>query len=222
MRLNQGWDAEPNAPHPEVRFDHASLVLTFFLNPSTMPEVREDDRGELRFQNCRRYRLGPTNDDGWYKGECRFSDNAPEWGNFYEVTGDLRLDNVTLDWVENAAELPNARRHFLFYLRDETFECDADTWPFACYDCHDPMREFRQAPFAWSETNFADPGRPGGEALLFPQPRFNRETGGYRLGGQVWDADVGPAQDYRSRKISFLAFIASPNHTTAIKMGPTM
>jgi hypothetical protein len=50
---------------------------------------------------------------------------APAWGEFYEVAGDLRLKDCPNDWqvVADATGLP--LRHFLFYLRDQTFECDA-------------------------------------------------------------------------------------------------
>jgi hypothetical protein len=78
----------------------------------------------LIFEGCWRYRLGRTNDEGWYLGQCRFSRLAPEWGEFYEVSGDL-LDASVKDWVRLSAPPSDPTRHFLFYLRDSTFECDA-------------------------------------------------------------------------------------------------
>jgi hypothetical protein len=45
------------------------------------------------------YRLGGTNDEGWYVGQCRFSKVAPAWGEFYEVDGDLKLESSSDDWV---------------------------------------------------------------------------------------------------------------------------
>ena len=67
-----------------------------------------------------------SNDEGWYRGQCRFSGIAPAWGEFYEVTGDLKLTAID-DWRVVDHDQP-AGRHFLFYLRDETFECEADGW----------------------------------------------------------------------------------------------
>jgi hypothetical protein len=61
-KLNEGWNAEPGAPMPEVRMDGATLVLTFLLNDQLFPQFRDGDRGELIFPNCWRYRLGETND----------------------------------------------------------------------------------------------------------------------------------------------------------------
>lgn len=57
-QLNDGWDAEPNAPYPELRTEESRPVLTFFLNPWNTSDVREYARGELTFQDCWRYRIG--------------------------------------------------------------------------------------------------------------------------------------------------------------------
>jgi hypothetical protein len=105
------------------------VLVSFLLNPFKFPQFAVEDMGSLRFLSCQRYRLGPTNDEGWYGGQCRFSKLAPRWGEFYEVTGDLRLKQCPDDWVAVGPAQP-ALRHFLFYFRDETFECDAAGWAF--------------------------------------------------------------------------------------------
>jgi hypothetical protein len=124
-KLNEGWNAEPNAPDPSVVIDGGDVVLDFYLNPFQFPAFAEDQRANLRFVGAWRYRLGSTNDEGWYMGQCRFSKVAPKWGEFYEVSGDLRLTQCPADWRYVTSEPPTKLRHFLFYLRDETFECDA-------------------------------------------------------------------------------------------------
>jgi hypothetical protein len=124
---NHGWNAEPNAPSPQIIVNGADVLLSFFMNPFQFPEFSEDDRGMLRFSHSARYRLGATNDEGWDRGQCRFSKLAPVWGLFYEIVGDLRLNECPNDW-EQIALVTEAHRHFLFYLRDETFECDALDW----------------------------------------------------------------------------------------------
>jgi hypothetical protein len=126
-KLNDGWNAEPNAPHPQVWVDGVDLVLSFEMNPWQFPEYNEGDTGALRFRRCSRYRLGSTNDEGWYRGQCRFSGIAPEWGEFYEVKGDLRLLECPKDWVQ-VGPSSSQSRHFLFYFRSDTFECDAEDW----------------------------------------------------------------------------------------------
>jgi hypothetical protein len=129
IRLNEGWNAEPNAPHPMVKVSGTDVLLQFFLNPFRFHQFGPDDRGTLRFSDCSRYRFGATNDEGWYLGQCRYSSIAPAWGEFYELSGaDTRLDEPK-DW-QIINEAPKASRHFLFYLRDETFECIAVGWEF--------------------------------------------------------------------------------------------
>src|SRR5215831_1228803 len=128
-QLNEGWNAEPNAPSPQVRVEGKDAIVTFLLNPFRFPQFGVEDKGILRFFSCQRYRLGPTNDEGWYRGQCRFSNLAPRWGELYEVSGDLRLEACPDYWVALAPS-HGAVRHFLFYFRDETFECDAADWAF--------------------------------------------------------------------------------------------
>ena len=43
-------------------------------------------------------------------------------GEFYEVSGDLKIDPVS-GWNDGPVSQIAEQRHFLFYLRDETFEC---------------------------------------------------------------------------------------------------
>lgn len=128
-QLNHGWNAEPNAPVPAISRDGAEVVLSFFLNPFQFKQFQKEDVGALRFRDCLRYRLGPTNDEGWYRGQCRYSGTAPGWGEFYELIGDDPLQDQPTDWVQ-VAPSPRPYRHFLFYLRDHTFECMASDWSY--------------------------------------------------------------------------------------------
>jgi len=129
IQQNRGWNAEPNAPYPTIQGVGNDILLRFFLNYMKFKNFKEDEQGILRFRACRRYRLGRTNDTGWYLGQCRYSKQAPEWGKFYELIGDdLDLDSPS-DWIPLLrGDLTG--RHFLFYFRDETFECLADDWSF--------------------------------------------------------------------------------------------
>lgn len=126
-KLNAGWNADPNAPEPRVTLSGSDLTLSFRPNPFQFPEYEGVETIHLKFLRCSRYRLGSTNDEGWYRGQCRFSGLAPPWGEFYEVTGDLLLDKAPRDWLVTG-EAHDNDHHFLFYFRDETFECDAQQW----------------------------------------------------------------------------------------------
>lgn len=140
-RLNHDWNAEPNAPEPLIHFASCVLELTFFLNWRIDAAAREFDRGRLSFQNCWRYRLGEPNDEGWYRKQDRFSLIAPEWGLFYEITGDLGIEHAE-GWVtREECRTKGGSRHYLFYFRDETFECDADTWSFQRLTTSDKHRQ---------------------------------------------------------------------------------
>jgi hypothetical protein len=124
--LNLGWNAEPNAPDPHVEVAGEDILLRFFVNPFQFEEFAEDEIGFLRFVNCARYRLGPTNDEGWYRGQCRFSKIAPKWGEFYEILGNDITTNGPTDWRAVSMQNTGQLHHFLFYFRDNTFECVAE------------------------------------------------------------------------------------------------
>jgi hypothetical protein len=127
IKLNSGWNAEPNAPNPRVVVDGDTVTLEFLANPFQFAEFAPGQLLRLKFPGAQRYRLGETNDEAWYRGQCRFSGIAPAWGELYEVSGDLKLDQVS-DWVKVPDDGKPGHRHFLFYLRDETFECTARSW----------------------------------------------------------------------------------------------
>lgn len=127
-QLNHGWNADPNAPHLDVAVEGTTLTLAFFANSYQFPEFVEGQIIRLRFNDVWRYAIGDVNDEGWYRGQCRFSKTAPRWGEFYEVSGDLRIDQSEGEWRVVYEPPANNMRHFLFYFRDENFECDAASW----------------------------------------------------------------------------------------------
>jgi hypothetical protein len=127
-QLNHGWNAEPNAPHINVRVEGTTVILSFLANPYQFPGFVNGQIIRLRFKDVWRYAIGDINDEGWYRGQCRFSKLAPSWGEFYEVSGDLRLDQFDVEWHVISESPAHRLRHFLFYFRDESFECDAVTW----------------------------------------------------------------------------------------------
>jgi hypothetical protein len=127
-QLNHGWNAEPNSPVPIVECDGTTVRLSFFLNPFQF-EAGGEEVAQLTFTGARHWRLGPTNDEGWRRGQCRYAGIAPAWGEFYEIVGDDPIRSAPLDWMRTITGGWDGR-HFLFYLRDETFECIAHAWTF--------------------------------------------------------------------------------------------
>jgi hypothetical protein len=116
LHLNIRWNAEPNAPAPVVEIQGLDIILRFCVNPFQFKEFEEEEFAYLRFVNCERYRLGPTNDEGWYRGQCRFSHIAPEWGEFYEVTGGSEALEGPTDWRILNPSTVGEPHHFLFYF----------------------------------------------------------------------------------------------------------
>jgi len=125
IRLNDGWNAEPNAPEPHTALDGTTLILNMRPNPYLYQSFRNVETIQVGFADCSKYRFTSINDEGWYRGQCRFSGLAPEWGEFYEVTGDTRDELEPTAWVEAGGD---GTRHFHFYLRDETLEVKALNW----------------------------------------------------------------------------------------------
>lgn len=125
---NHGWNAEPNIATPQLTVEGCDLLLAFPLNHFVFKVFSHGDVGILRFGDCSRFRTDGTNDDAWYGGTCRYSRKAPAWGEFYEVSGsDPTLDGID-DWISIRGAAGDT--HFLFYFRDNLFECFAKGWRF--------------------------------------------------------------------------------------------
>jgi hypothetical protein len=125
LHLNTDWNAEPNAPSLKVDVSGDTVELSFYLNPFSY-KADEGEVGRVRFSGCSRWRWDATNDHAWFDGKGRFSQHAPQWGEFYEITGsDPTADG--LDWEVITPDRLDAR-HFLFYFRDEAIECIAADW----------------------------------------------------------------------------------------------
>jgi hypothetical protein len=127
-QLNIDWNAEPNAPFPEVSAAGSTIELRFLLD-SWLGVSDDIKAGRLTFHGCKVWRLGETNEEGWYRGQCRYSKIAPKWGGFFELGGNDILRYQPNDWQAPQAT-GKGERHYLFYLRDETFECVANEWFF--------------------------------------------------------------------------------------------
>ena len=130
VRLNEGWNADPSCPEPELEVSGDEITLRFAPDSSRRGPRGEHDAVELRFHGCSHYRLSYPNDEGWYRGQCRYSSLAPEWGQFYKIIGEDPFRYDALGWKE-VEGVPEASRHFLFYMREDTFECIADDWTFS-------------------------------------------------------------------------------------------
>ena len=130
VRLNNGWHADPNVPDPVVELSDSDIHLRFDLN-SFGGDANVASQGRIIFKDCTAWRLGLTNDEGWYLGQCRYSQFAPAWGEFYEIRGKDPLRKAPTDWQILAGAADADQKHYLFYFRDETFEAFALDWVFS-------------------------------------------------------------------------------------------
>jgi hypothetical protein len=127
-RLNEAWNAEPNAPCEEVAVSGSTVRLAFFLNRWAY-EAQENERGCLTFEQCSMWRLGSTNDEGWYAGECHYSKVARLGASFVSCLA-RRTNDSSLPIGTSSRRSHLRSRHFLFYLRHNSFECFAAAWRF--------------------------------------------------------------------------------------------
>ncbi|MEE0264719.1 MAG: hypothetical protein UD936_03745 [Acutalibacteraceae bacterium] len=126
-QLNIGWNSEPNAPELSVSVEGADVVITFYLNAFEYHGYSEGDKAKITFHNCYQYRIGEPNDEGFYVyNRSRYKQYGVKWGEFYLVHGS--------DWQENfpapvkVGVFADNLQHYLFYFKDETFECIASSY----------------------------------------------------------------------------------------------
>lgn len=127
-QLNFGWNAEPNAPEVKINVVENDVVIQFFLNAFEYDKFSEGDKAKLTFHDCLQYRCGSPNDEGFYIfGQSRYKSLGVKWGEFYLVHGsNWEEDFPDSIFVSNQAH--GVLNHYLFYFKDETFECVAKNY----------------------------------------------------------------------------------------------
>jgi hypothetical protein len=128
QQLNQNWNADPNAPEPSLTVTEQTLQLEFYLNVFQFEQFQEGDKAYLTFQNCHRYSFNTMNDEGYYRGQYRYNCHQLPWGEFYELFTDWQTDFPDDAVVLKQAADPDRLHHFLFFLKDNAFECVAESW----------------------------------------------------------------------------------------------
>ena len=124
-RLNEDWNAHPNDARLKLEKNGDELIARMKPNPHAYRQFKKVREIAICFANCSSYRVTSVNDEGWYSGQCRFSGLAPEWGEFYEISGNTRDNMNTTPWIEMEGV---GAKHFHFYLKDETLEVKAHDW----------------------------------------------------------------------------------------------
>ena len=126
-QLNIGWNAEPNAPELQVKIKGTDVLIEFYLNTFAFEKFTQEDKVRINFYNCLQYRLGPPNDEGFYCfGQSRYKKHGVKWGEFYLVHNSNWQTDFPAPVKLGASK--NNMKHYLFYFRDETFECIASLY----------------------------------------------------------------------------------------------
>ena len=73
QRLNNNWNAEPNAPSPIITIDYHDVYLEFHLNHFVYEQFEEDQKGILAFRDVHKLSFNSMNDEGYYMGQYRYS-----------------------------------------------------------------------------------------------------------------------------------------------------
>ncbi len=126
-QLNIGWNAEPNAPEVNITVDGTDVNIEFYSNAFACEIPSGNEKVKITFHDCYQYRNGAPNDEGFYcYNQSRYKKYGVKWGEFYLVHNS--------DWKENFPDpikvgMPQDNsQHYLFYFRDETFECIASSY----------------------------------------------------------------------------------------------
>jgi hypothetical protein len=129
-QLNIGWNAEPNAPEVKMIVEHNTVKLEFFLNYFIFDGFEEDEKGILTFNKVHKYSLNTMNDEGYFRGQYRYNESDIPWGEFYRIESDWQNDFYKNNLVISK-NIDNPKlKHFIFFLKDNIFECVAENYEF--------------------------------------------------------------------------------------------
>lgn len=125
-KLNTNWNADPNSPEPKTKLIDNNLNLSFYSNSFLFDKTNYEDEVTIVFYDVVKYRLGSTNDEGYFRQQFRYTNEQLPWGEFYELyesnwQNDFPTDEVLIQNFEDIDTL----KHFIFFFKDETFECIA-------------------------------------------------------------------------------------------------
>ncbi|MFD2247012.1 hypothetical protein [Pontibacter ruber] len=130
-KLNIDWNADPNAPEPYLSVSGKQVSLRFYLNPFLFDQIEKDGEGELIFLNCHKYSFNNCNDEGYLHGQYRYSNEQPPWGEFYLLQTDWKYDFPMECTILEEKFSEDQMKHFIFFFRDNTFECVAEDYVFS-------------------------------------------------------------------------------------------
>lgn len=131
-QISVGWNANPVSPDIILEISGDDLIIDIYLNYYVYEGYRQGDKVKIIFKNCASYSLNSCNDEGYYYGQYRIKPNQLPWGEFFEIKSGVDRNfpkPVTLIDIDK-----ENKRHFIFFFKDETFECLADDYTLDFYN----------------------------------------------------------------------------------------
>lgn len=128
IKLTTDWNAEPNSPDVRLFVEGNDVILEFYLNYFAYERFREGEKARLTFPNCHKYSFNTMNDEGYYSGHYRYSDSELPWGGFYNLNSKWQSDFPSPSVTLNSDSSRENLKHYIFFFKDNTFECVAETY----------------------------------------------------------------------------------------------
>lgn len=132
IKISTDWNADPVSPEVDLKADNADLIMDVFLNYFVFSKFSEGDRVKIRFKNCSKYSLNICNDEGYFYGQYRIKHDELPWGEFYELKSGV--DRNLPAPVTKIQEDSEDNNHYIFFFKDETFECLASGFELEFYN----------------------------------------------------------------------------------------
>jgi len=126
VQITKDWNAHSVSPKIELQVINSNLIMTIIVNDYVFEGFDEGDKASILFKSCSKYSLNTCNDEGYYYGQYRTNPNELPWGGFYEIKSGL--DREFPEPIVNLTMENSNKRHFIFFFKDETFECLADDY----------------------------------------------------------------------------------------------
>lgn len=126
-QLNDNWNADPNAPKPILTINHKTVHLEFYLNAFLYEQYDEGQKAILTFYNVYKISFNFMNDEGYFNGQYRYTNGVLPWGEFYEISTNWDKDfpDFNIIYLSTHIEKKEEYKHYIFFMKDNTFECIA-------------------------------------------------------------------------------------------------
>ena len=132
IQITTNWNADPVLPKIELTIDRTDLIMDIYLNHYVFDNFEKGYKVKIRFKDCTLYSLNTCNDEGYYYGQYRTNPNELPWGEFYEII--CGLDRNMPNPIVKIADDNSDKKHFIFFFKDETFECIASEYELEFYN----------------------------------------------------------------------------------------